>query len=302
MAAFVSATAWPAVAWAQQPERVRRIGVLMGLYVNSDPYAKELLTTFTQELSELQWAAGRNVRIDIRWANNVELMRTSAKELVDLQPDVMLVNSTPATAALQREARTVPIVFVDVADPIGSGIVASLTHPGGNITGFINQEASLSGKWLELLREISPAVKRAAIIFNPNTAPSGGSYYLPAFETAARLLDVVPIVAPVQSVADIETVITSLGRESGGGLIVMNDAFNLLNRRSIISFAARSGVPAAFGIGAGSGVSVRDGGLLSYGQDSVDLYRRVLVISIAFFAVQSRPTFPFSCRPNSRCS
>ena len=209
--------------------------------------------------------------MDVRWAaGNVDRMRMFAKELVDLQPDVILASTTPATAALQRETRTIPIVFVNVADPVGAGFVASLPRPGGNITGFINIEAAMAGKWLELLTEIAPGVKRAAIMFNPDTAPCGGSYYLPSFEAAARSFKVEPITAPVHSDAEIETVMTSLGREPGGGLVVMPDGFMFVHRAPIISLAARNNVPAVYS----APVFVRDGGLLSYGPDWADIFRR----------------------------
>jgi ABC-type uncharacterized transport system substrate-binding protein len=170
------------------------------------------LSGFVQGLAQLGWTDGRNVRMDLRWAaGSVDRTRMFAKELVDLQPDVILAHSTPATAALQRETRTIPIVFAVVSDPVGVGFVAGLPRPGGNLTGFIHMEASMGGKWLELLTEIAPGVKRATIMFNPDTAPYARSYYLPSFEAASRLFKVAPIVAPVHSEAEIETVITSLG-------------------------------------------------------------------------------------------
>ena len=249
---------------------MRRIGVLMAFDEN-DPEGKARLSGFTQGLAELGWTDGRNLRMDVRWAaGNVDRMRMFAKELVDLQPDVILAGATPATAALQRETRTIPIVFAIVADPVGAGFVASLPRPGGNITGFSNIEASMAGKWLELLTEIAPGVKRVAIMFNPDTAPGGGSYYLPSFEAAARSLKVEPIVAPVHSDAEIETVITSLGREPGGGLVVMPDGFMTIHRAPIILLAARNNVPAVYS----NSVFARDGGLLSYGPDRVDIFRR----------------------------
>jgi putative tryptophan/tyrosine transport system substrate-binding protein len=260
-----AAAAWPLAVRAQQPVRMRRIGVLMGVGEN-DPEGKAWLSGFTQALAELGWTDGRNLRMDVRWAaDSVDLMRMFAKELVDLQPDVILADSTPVTAALQRETRTIPIVFVSVADPVGSGFVVGLPRPGGNITGFGTQEAAMAGKWLELLTEIAPGVKRAAIMFNPDTAPGGGSYYLPAFEAAARSLKVAPIAAPVHSDAEIETVITSLGREPGGGLVVMGDAFIVVHRAPAILLAARNHVPAVYQ----QSVFARDGGLLSYGPDGL---------------------------------
>jgi putative tryptophan/tyrosine transport system substrate-binding protein len=269
IAAIGGAVAWPVVARAQQSERVRRIGVLMADDEN-DPVGKARLSGFTQGLAELGWTDGRNVQMDIRWtAANVDRARIHAKELVDLQPDVILAESTPVTAALQRETRTIPIVFAYVSDPVGSGLVAGLPRPGGNITGFGDAEQSLSGKWLELLMEIAPGTKRVAIMFNPDTAPGGGSY-LPAFEAAAQSFKVEPIVSRVHSEAEIETVITSLAREPRGGLVVMPDGFMNVYRVPIILLAARNNVPAVYW----DNVFARDGGLLGYGPDRVDLFRR----------------------------
>jgi putative tryptophan/tyrosine transport system substrate-binding protein len=219
--------AWPAVARAQQGERVRRIGVLMG-FGEDDPEAKLWLSWFTQALAELGWSEGRNLRMEVRWgAGNVDRARIYAKELVGLQPDVILAHTTPTTAALQRETRTIPIVFVNVADPIGAGFVAGLPRPGGNMTGFMSWEASMAAKWLELLTEIAPDVKRVAILFNADTATYATSYFLPPFEAAARSFKVEPILAPVHSDAEIETSITSLVRQPGGGLLVVPDSFML---------------------------------------------------------------------------
>jgi putative ABC transport system substrate-binding protein len=188
--------------------------------------------------------------------------------LVSLQPDIVLANGTPETVALQREMRTIPIVFASASDPVASGIVARLDRPGGNITGFATMEASLGGKWLELLSEIAPGLKRAAIMFNPDTAPA--SAYIPSFETAARSLKVAPISAPVHSDVEIETAIIALGREPGGGLVVMPDSFMTAHRAPIILAAARNNVPAVYPLSD----FARDGGLLSYGVDAVDLFRR----------------------------
>jgi putative tryptophan/tyrosine transport system substrate-binding protein len=201
---------------------------------------------------------------------NVDLMRMFAKELVALQPDVILTHGIPPTASLQRDTRTLPIVFAAAADPVGDGFVGSLHRPGGNITGFINLEAEMGGKWVELLTEIAPAVKQVAIMFNPDTTPGGGLYYLPAFEAGARSLKVEPIVAPVRSDAEIETVITSLGREPRGGLVIMPDGFTFSHRAPIISLTARNNVPAVYHVSD----FVRDGGLLSYGADVVDVFHR----------------------------
>jgi putative tryptophan/tyrosine transport system substrate-binding protein len=171
---------------------------------------------------------------------------------------------------LQRETRTIPIVFVIVSDPVGQGFVATLARPGGNITGFAFIEATMGGKWLELLTEIAPGVRRVAAMFNPDTAPSRGSYVLPSFEEAARSLKVEAITAPVHSDVEIETVLTSLGRERGGGLIIMPDPFMVVHRPLIISLTARNNVPAVYN----GRYFVREGGLLSYGPNEADIFRR----------------------------
>jgi putative ABC transport system substrate-binding protein len=204
--------------------------------------------------------------MDVRWAaGDVDRMRVFARELVGLQPDIILANTTPVTAALQRETKTIPIVFALVSDPVGDGFVADLPRPGGNITGFITMEGAIAGKWLELLTEIAPRVKRAAIMFNPDTSPGGGSYFLPPFEAAARSFNVAAIAAP-----EIEAFITSLGREPGGGLVVNLDAFMYYHRAAAILLAARNTVPTGFSIS----VAVGDGGLLSYGPNFSDQFRR----------------------------
>jgi putative tryptophan/tyrosine transport system substrate-binding protein len=209
--------------------------------------------------------------MDLRWpAANPDRMRMFAKELVGLQPDVILAQTTPVVAALRRETRTIPIVFVTVAEPVGEGFVESLPRPGGNITGFTFTEAPMGGKWLELLTEVAPSVKRAAIMFNPDTAPGRGLYFLPSFEAAARSLKVEPIRADVHSDAEIETAITSLGREPGGGIVIIADIFLLVHRAPILLGAARNNLPTVAQVRA----FARDGGLLSYGADAADLFRR----------------------------
>jgi putative ABC transport system substrate-binding protein len=207
--------------------------------------------------------------MDLRWAgSDINRIRALAQELVGLQPDIILASATVAIAALQRETRTIPIVFASVADPVASGIVARLDRPSGNITGFADFEATLGGKWLELLSEIAPGLKRAAIMFNPDTAPV--SAFMPSIETAARSLKVVAITAPVHRDAEIERAIIALGREPGGGLVAMPDAFTSGHRAPIILAASRNNLPAVYY----QSDFVRDGGLLSYGADPVDSYRR----------------------------
>jgi putative ABC transport system substrate-binding protein len=270
IAGLGSVAAWPVVARAQQGERLHRIGVLMEP-PEDDPEGKLHLSGFMQGLQDLGWSQGRNLQIDVRWAGgSFERTRMFAKELVDLQPDVILARGTPATATFQRETRAIPIVFVAVGDPVGAGFVAGLPRPGGNITGFGDAEQSISGKWLELLMEIAPGTKRVAVIYNPDVAPGGGSYYLPACEAAARSLKVELIAAAVHSDAEIDSAISSLGREQGGGLVVIPDGFVLVHRAPIISLAARNNVPAVYW----DKVFARDGGLLGYGPDRVDLFRR----------------------------
>jgi putative ABC transport system substrate-binding protein len=261
------AAVWPLAASAQQGNRVRRIGVLMG-GVEGDPLANPNFSAFTRALAGLGWADGRNVRMDLRrHGDEINLIRALAQELVGLQPDIILTSSTPATVALQRATRTIPLVFVYVSDPVASDIVERLDRPGGNITGFANLEATLGGKWLELLSEIAPGLKRAAIMFNPDTSPA--SAYMPSLETAARSLKVAPIIAPVHSDAEIETAILALLREPGGGLVVMPDFFMTAHRGPIILAAARNNVPAVYW----QSDYTRDGGLLSYGVDQVDIWR-----------------------------
>jgi putative ABC transport system substrate-binding protein len=264
------AAAWPLAGRAQQSDRMRRIGVLMSGDEN-DPGAKSGVAAFTQALAGLGWIDGRNVRMDLRWAGgDTNRMRALAQELVGLQPDIIVTNgATPATVAVQRETRTIPIVFANLGDPVATGLVVRLNQPGGNITGFASLEATLGGKWLELLSEIAPGLKRAAIMFNPDFAATA-SVYLPSLETAARSLKIEAITAPVHDDAEIEKAIIALGREPGGGLVAIRDSFMATHHASIISAAARNKVPAVYG----ASRLVRDGGLLSYGVDQVDIFRR----------------------------
>jgi putative ABC transport system substrate-binding protein len=217
----------------------------------------------------LGWTDGRNLLIDVRWGGgDINRIRAFAKELVGLQPDIIVAGATPATLALQSETRTIPIVFANVGDPVASGLVPRLNRPGGNITGFALFEPTLGGKWLELLTEIAPGLKRAAFMLNPDTV--GASAFIPSLETAARSLNVAPITAIVHNEVEIETAIIALGREPGGGVVVMPNVFMYVHRASIILAAARNNVPAVYF----TSYFVRDGGLLSYGVDPVDILRR----------------------------
>ena len=266
-----ASAAWPLAARAQQRERMRRIGVLLSL-AESDPEGKAQLSGFMQGLAELGWIDGRNLRTEVRWGRgDVDRIRTFAKELVALQPDVIVAHGTPVTAALQRETRTIPIVFVTVTDPVGDGFVAGLPHPGGNITGFLTSESAITAKMFELLAEIAPGLKRVAILFNPDTAPGGGTYYFREFESAVRSNNVEPIAARAHSGAEIEAVVTSLGGEPGGGLVIMPDYFMLNHIGPITLLAARNNVPAIY---PWRSVVANNGALFSYGPDLRDIVRR----------------------------
>ena len=210
LGALCGAAAFPLAARTQ--ERIRRIGVLMG-YAEEDPEAKLRLAAFVQRLASLGWDQGRNLAMDVRWtAGDVNNAALFAKELVAPQPEVILANTTPVSAALRRETQSIPLVFVVVSDPVGSGFVESLSKPGGNMTGFVNLEASLVEKWAELLKEIAPRITNVAVMFNPQTAPYA-EYYLKPLQVAAPSLGLTTSIAAVRSIADIETAIAALGRE-----------------------------------------------------------------------------------------
>ena len=268
------AGAWPFAARAQQSDRVRRIGVLMS-GSERDSQATAGLVALRDGLKTLGWIEGQNLKFDIRWSQaDLDRMKTEARELVASKPDLIVSHTTQPTAALQRETKTIPIMFLIVSDPVGSGFVASLPRPGGNITGFINLEASLGGKWIELLKEIKPDTKRAALMFNPDTA-TYSKYYLEPFQAAARLQGIEPVAAPVRNVADIERAITALDGQRDVGLVVMPDAFIAVrkNRDVMTSLVARQRLPTIYPYR----YFVADGGLISYGIDQVDLYRRAPV-------------------------
>jgi putative ABC transport system substrate-binding protein len=255
---------------AQETGKMRRVAVLFGI-AEGDPQAVTELAVFIKALQEFGWTEGRNIRIETRWAAaDVDRMNAFAKELVSLRPDVIVGQTTPVVAALQRETKTIPIVFAVVADPVGSGFVASLPRPGGNITGFINIEASLSGKWIETLKDIVPSLARAVLMFNPDTAPV--SYYLEPFEAAARSSAVEPIAGPVHTIADIEHLFASLGDKPDTGLVLLPDIFTgqRSNLNLIVSLAASYHVPTVYPYR----YMVAAGGLISYGVDPVDLFRR----------------------------
>jgi putative tryptophan/tyrosine transport system substrate-binding protein len=265
-----SAVAWPLAARAQQGDRVRRIGVLMA-FAESDPEAQAQLAAFREGLQNLGWAEGRNIRLDSRWATpgDAESRQRFAKELVALQPDLILSHSTPNTATLLQQTRTIPIVFAQVADPVGSGFVASFPRPGGNVTGFIVMDGLMAGKWLELLKEIAPRVNRVALLFNPATAPFAEIFVKP-FKAAAESFAVEAMAAPVHDTSELEATVAAQTRAPNGGLIVMPDSF--LNARAveITSLAARYRLPVVYPYR----FYADHDGLLSYGVDLLDNYRR----------------------------
>ena len=265
-----SILAAPLVGQAQQTGQLRRIGVLMGL-AESDPRAQARVASFRKGLQTLGWAEGRNARIDIRWTttSDASALQRFAKELVALQPDVIVSHNTPTTAALRQHTSTIPIVFVVVSDPVGSGFVASFPRPGGNVTGFTNIEPTMAGKWLELLKEAAPHVTRVAFLFNPATAPYAESYLRP-FRAAAASVAMEAIATPVRDIAELETAIAAQARTHNAGLVVMTDSFLVSHRAKITALAARYRVPAVY--------PFRDfidaGGLLFYGNDLLDSFQR----------------------------
>jgi putative ABC transport system substrate-binding protein len=268
-----AAAAWPLAARAQQTERVRRIGVLMG-YAESDSDAQAKVAAFRESLQKLGWAEGRNIRIDTRWPipADLESMQRFAQELAALQPDLILSHITPTTAALLQQTRTIPIIFATVSDPVGSGFVASFSRPDGNVTGFTSIEPTMAGKWLELLKEIAPRVARVAFLFNPVTAPYA-EYFLNPLKVAASSFGVEAIATPVRDTSELESVVAAKAREPNSGLIVTPDSFMDVHRAEVISLAAGFHLPAVYPFRQFS----EAGGLLSYGNDQLDNFRRAAV-------------------------
>jgi putative ABC transport system substrate-binding protein len=264
-----SAFAWPLAARAQQADRVRRVGVLMNLAAD-DPEGQARIAAFLQGLQELGWTEGRNVRIDYRWhADDADRYRTYAAELVALAPDVILASSSASTAALQQATRTVPIVFAIVVDPVGAGYVASLARPGGNVTGFTLFEYSLSGKWLELLKEIAPNLMRIAILRDPAIASGIGQFaVIQAMAPPSFGVELSPI--DVRDAGEIERGVAAFARRSNGGLIVTASTGAVAHRELIIMLAARHRLPAVYFFR----YYVTSGGLISYGPDPTDPFRR----------------------------
>jgi putative ABC transport system substrate-binding protein len=264
------AAAWPLAGHAQQPERLRRVGVLMA-YRENDPDTQPLVTAFAQALERFGWVEGKNIQIDYRFAaGDPALFKTYAAELVGMSPDAVLASSSPAVAALQQQTRTIPIVFAAVGDPVGQGFVQSLARPGGNITGFSSADALLYGKWLQLLKEVAPDVTRVAVIFNPDAAPAAAllNAAIDAIKAAAPSLGITVTLAPVRDDAGIDEAIAAQAHEPGGGLIDFPDAgFTTTHRYVIIAAAARHRLPMI-----GWHAVSRAGGLMSYWFDPVDSF------------------------------
>jgi putative ABC transport system substrate-binding protein len=265
-----TAASWPLAARAQQSERMRRIGVLMGLDPD-DPWAAKYLRALKDGLGALGWVEGQTVRIDVRAAGDLGGLRALGQELLGLGPELVVTYTTPAITLIRQAAPDVPVIFVAVSDPIGTGFVQSLARPGGKATGFINFEATMGSKWLELLRDIAPSVKRVAMLFNPATANTGatGGIYLPSMQAGARTLGLELIVAPLNDPADIEGAYAAL-QSSGGGATVMPSVFTARHRERIVAQAARHRVPTVYPLPH----FVEAGGLLSYGIDYVEQFKR----------------------------
>ena len=254
---------------AQEPVRVRTVGALMGFA--NDAEAKARVEAFEQGLKREGWSVGRNLRTEYRYAEGDSArMQALAKELVELKPDCVLGQSTPVTAALMQATRTIPIVFVAVSDPIGSGFVASMARPTGNVTGFTVLRASIAGKYLEMLKEMAPQLARVAIMYNPNSVPDDGKFFSRPFIESATKLKVRPITAEVHDPSEIENAIMKLGRESGSGLVLVPDNFMSVHRDLIISLTAQFRIPAIYPYR----YFAEAGGLMSYGVHAIDQFRR----------------------------
>jgi putative tryptophan/tyrosine transport system substrate-binding protein len=269
IAGLGSAAAWPVVARAQQPARMQHIGVLMNV-IQEDPGGAADVMAFRQGLAELGWIEGRNIDVQFRWpGGDIERVQTFAKELVGMRPDVLIGRSTPTTAALRQETATIPIIFVNVPEPVEQGFVQSLARPGGNITGFTNFEASIGGKWLQLLKEVDPRMVRTAVIYNPQTAPFAG-LFLRSVESAAPTFAVEAVAMPIRSDADIETAVSKFATEPSAGLIAIPDSFTVQHRDRIIALAVRYGLPALYA----NPSATPSGGLLAYAVDTRDTMQR----------------------------
>jgi putative ABC transport system substrate-binding protein len=263
-----AAAAWPTATLAQ--EAMRRLGVLSNIG-ESDPEAQSMAAALHQGLRELGWAAGRNLQIDHRWgAGSRERLADFAKELVALKPDVIVAHTTPAVLALRKETDAIPIVFVQVSDPIGTGFISNMARPGGNVTGFTNFEATMVGKWVEMLKEMAPTLARVTFVFNPQTAPYVKRFYQAPLEQSARSLGLVSSAMEVGNAREIEAAIGTFAREGGGGLILMPDSFNIVHRDQLLALATQYRLPNI----SPYRFAVEEGGLMSYGVEQIELFRQ----------------------------
>jgi ABC-type uncharacterized transport system substrate-binding protein len=264
-----AAAMWPLAADGRKAERMRRLGVLMSAS-EDDPLMQARVTAFRQALAELGWTEGRNLKIEWRWTGgDITRVREYASELVRLAPDVLVANGTPNVAALKQATNSIPIVFVVVNDPVAQGIIASMAHPGGNITGFSFLEYSMVGKSLEMLKQVAPGIARVAIMFNPDTYP----YYaihLRSFEMVARILSLELTAAKVHSPEGIDEVVAKLGRQPGSALLITPDPYLVVHRGAVVRAAGQYRVPATYSYRQ----HVQEGGLMSYGADTVDIFKR----------------------------
>jgi putative tryptophan/tyrosine transport system substrate-binding protein len=264
------AAAWPHSAGAQAPNPNRRLGILTTTGEN-DPEWKAERTAFLETLKGFGWTEGQNLHVDYRFAaGDANRAAAFAKELVNLKPDALLTRSTTSVKALLAATRTIPIVFVSVSDPVGEKFAASLAQPGGNATGFTNVEPTMGGKWLEMLKEIVPGVRQVGVLYSPKVAVAGGAFFVGPIEAAAPAFALTLKLMPVETVAQIEQAVAALGREPNSALVVPPDVFIVANRASVIELAARHRLPAVYAFRN----MVVEGGLISYGVDIADLYRR----------------------------
>ena len=290
-----AATAWPLAARAQQAQRMRRVGILIG-FAESDPAAQSWLTAFRGALAKLGWTESSNFQIELRWASdNPDRMKAFAKELVDLRPDAILSVTTPVTNALVRETQTIPIVIVTVADPIASGFVTNVGRPGGNVTGFALYEPSMGGKWLELLKRIAPGVTRVALLFNPTTSVPI-KFYMASIQAGASSFTLQTSAAPVHNQDEIEGVIAALAGNPDAGIIAMPDLFNTINRDVIIAAAARYRIPAIYFFRS----FANSGGLISYGPDFAEQYPRAAGYIDRILKGEKPGTFLSKCQSKYR--
>jgi putative ABC transport system substrate-binding protein len=260
---------WPSLSLAQHVDLTRQVGVLMSVVPN-DPSGDADIAAFRQGLDELGWTDGRNIRLHLRWpGGDIERVRALAKELVELRPDALVSRSTPTTMALRSQTDLIPIVFVNVSEPVESGLAQTLARPGGNVTGFTNFEGSIGGKWLQLLKEVDPRISRVAMIYNPQTAPFG-RLFLRSVQSAVPVLSLQAVDLPVETTSDIETALAAFAREKGGSLVAIPDSFTSEHRDLIIALAARHQLPAVYSYLS----ATRSGGLMAYAVDTRDTMRR----------------------------